>query len=95
MPPILFEADVRAELEEFAEKDPLGVASCMYRIVLGPRRGQRVERVGASEQIRIREDAKVAVELKSRWRDGTTHLVFSPLELVEKAAAVRPKLRAS
>ena len=31
--------------------------------------------------------------LKRRWRDGTTHLIFEPLELLEKLAALVPPPR--
>jgi hypothetical protein len=138
-----FEADALTEMEALGELDPLGVASCLHRIALGPRRGQRVERVGATKRLRdarleldavrlkaryagfdleasvripahdrsalerlcryllrpplaekrvhVRDDAKVEIELKSPWPDGTTHLVFTPLELTEKIAALIPR----
>ncbi len=128
---------------ELTEHDPLGVASCLHRIALRPRRGQHVERIGvpktlrghdlelhptrpkaryagfdleagvripaydrralerlcrylmrpplAEKRLRFRDDGKVELELKSRWPDGTTHLRFTPLELVEKAAALVPR----
>jgi hypothetical protein len=31
------------------------------------------------------------VKLKAAWRDGTTHLVFEPLEFVAKLAALTPR----
>lgn len=31
--------------------------------------------------------------LKRRWRDGTSHMIFEPLELVEKLAALVPPPR--
>jgi len=31
--------------------------------------------------------------LKRRWRDGTSHVIFAPLELVEKLAALVPPHR--
>ena len=42
------------------------------------------------------EDAgggKIAVRLKRAWSDGTTHVVFTPQELVEKLAALIPPPR--
>jgi hypothetical protein len=33
------------------------------------------------------------LKLKTRWRDGTTHLRFEPIELMEKLAAQIPKPR--
>jgi hypothetical protein len=33
----------------------------------------------------------VTVKLKGAWRDGTTHLVFEPLEFLAKLAALTPR----
>ena len=33
------------------------------------------------------------LELRHRWRDGTTHLVFDPLELLERLAGLTPRPR--
>jgi hypothetical protein len=33
----------------------------------------------------------VTIKLKSAWRDGTTHLVFEPLEFLAKLAALTPR----
>ena len=33
------------------------------------------------------------MRLKTRWRDGTTHLLFEPIELMERLAAQIPKPR--
>ena len=38
-------------------------------------------------------DGRLLYRLKHRWRDGTTHVVFEPLELVEKLAALIPPPR--
>ncbi|MFQ5830128.1 MAG: hypothetical protein ACE5JD_13380 [Candidatus Methylomirabilia bacterium] len=35
----------------------------------------------------------VLLELKSAWADGTSHLLFEPLELLEKLAALIPRPR--
>ena len=47
-------------------------------------------------QSRLRElpDGKISLSLKTEWMDGTTHVVFEPLELVEKLAAAiaRPQV---
>jgi hypothetical protein len=37
--------------------------------------------------------ARTGYRLKRRWRDGTTHMIFEPLELVEKLAALVPPPR--
>jgi hypothetical protein len=36
-------------------------------------------------------DGRVALELKQPWDDGTSHIVFEPLELLEKLAAIIPR----
>jgi len=36
---------------------------------------------------------RLLYHLKRRWRDGTTHMIFEPLELVEKLAALVPRPR--
>jgi hypothetical protein len=33
----------------------------------------------------------VVLKLKTPWRDGTTHLVMSPLEFVQRLAALVPR----
>jgi hypothetical protein len=44
----------------------------------------------ATERLTRLEDGHIAYGLKHRWRDGTTHFVFSPNELVEKLVALVP-----
>jgi hypothetical protein len=41
--------------------------------------------------VRLRADGRVLVELKTAWRDGTSHLVFDPIEFIEKLAAITPR----
>jgi len=112
-------------------------ASVRQRVATGPRRGQRVERLGdridvedvaisqgtrcssvagvnlhanvcvpandrrrlerlcryvarppiATERLEQRSDGRLLYRLKHRWRDGTTHMVFTPMELMEKVAS--------
>jgi hypothetical protein len=38
-------------------------------------------------------DGTVVLELRRRWVDGTTHLVFDPVELLERLAALVPRPR--
>src|SRR5262249_2925538 len=45
----------------------------------------------AQERLRLRSDGRVALELKQAWHDGTRELVFEPLELLERLAAVTPR----
>lgn len=45
----------------------------------------------AGERLRFTHDGRIALELKRRYHDGTTHLVFEPLAFVERLAALIPK----
>lgn len=47
----------------------------------------------ANDRFEERDDGRVAVRLKSAWSDGTTHVVFTPLQLVEKLTALIPSPR--
>ncbi len=42
-------------------------------------------------QERLRSDGRVALKLKTAWRDGTRELVFEPLEFLERLAAMTPR----
>jgi len=44
----------------------------------------------ATERLSILPDGRVLYRLRHRWRDGTTHVAFEPLKLVEKLAALVP-----
>jgi hypothetical protein len=50
-------------------------------IARGPLSNQRLE---------ITTDGKVKLQLKTRWSDGTTHLLFTPSEFIEKLSALIP-----
>ena len=47
----------------------------------------------ATERLSRLADARLLYRLKHRWRDGTTHVVVEPQELVEKLAALVPPPR--
>jgi hypothetical protein len=47
----------------------------------------------ATERLARLQDGRLLYRLKHRWRDGTTHVVFEPQELVEKLAALIPPPR--
>ena len=38
-------------------------------------------------------DDRVLLTLKTPWADGTRHLIFAPMELLEKLAALTPRPR--
>jgi putative transposase len=45
----------------------------------------------AQDRLRLRADGRVLVELKTVWRDGTSHFLFEPIEFLEKLAALIPR----
>ena len=42
----------------------------------------------AAGRLSLLPDGRLLYRLKRRWRDGTSHMIFEPLELVEKLAAL-------
>jgi hypothetical protein len=73
----------------------------LHANVAVPARDRRLERlcryVGrpalASERLSHQGDGRLLYQLKQRWRDGTTHVVFETSELLEKLAALVPPPR--
>jgi hypothetical protein len=47
----------------------------------------------AQDRLTITPDGRALVTLKAPWHDGTTHLLFEPVELLEKLAALTPRPR--
>lgn len=47
----------------------------------------------AQDQLRLRDDGRIVLALKTAWADGTRQLAFEPLELLEKLAALVPRPR--
>ncbi len=47
----------------------------------------------ANERVQTNAAGQVVLKLKSPWRDGTTHLVMSPLEFMQRLAALVPRPR--
>jgi len=45
----------------------------------------------AQARLRLRDDGRVALELKTAWHDGTRELLFEPLEFLERLAAMTPR----
>jgi hypothetical protein len=45
----------------------------------------------AQERLRRRGDGRVVVELETAWHDGTTELVFEPVEFLERLAVITPR----
>ena len=47
----------------------------------------------ATERLSVLPGGRLLYRLKRRWRDGTSHVIFEPLELIEKLAALVPPPR--
>ena len=47
----------------------------------------------AQDRLRLLGDDRILLTLKTAWADGTRHLIFEPLELLEKLAAITPRPR--
>jgi hypothetical protein len=45
------------------------------------------------DRLQLTPDGKAVLELRRCWTDGTTHLVFEPVELLERLAALTPRPR--
>ena len=59
----------------------------LYRYLLCP--------AVAQGRLRLLDDGRIVLTLKTAWADGTRHLVFEPLTLLEKLAALTPRPRIS
>jgi hypothetical protein len=47
----------------------------------------------SDERVQINATGQVELKLKTTWRDGTTHLVMSPKEFMQRLAAPVPRPR--
>jgi Putative transposase len=47
----------------------------------------------ANESVQCNAAGQVVLKLKTAWRDGTTHLVMSPLQFMQRLAALVPRPR--
>ena len=47
----------------------------------------------ARERLHWTDDGQVRLTLRRPWADGTTHLLFDPVELLERLAALTPRPR--
>jgi hypothetical protein len=47
----------------------------------------------ARDRLRLLDDGRIGLTLKTAWTDGTHQLVLEPLELLEKLAALIPRPR--
>ena len=49
----------------------------------------------AQDRLRLTGDGRIRLRLKTPWADGTRHLLFEPLEFLEKLAALIPRAHAN
>ena len=47
----------------------------------------------ANERVQTNAAGQVVLKLKTPWRDGSSHLVMSPLEFMQRLAALVPRPR--
>jgi Putative transposase len=47
----------------------------------------------ANDRLKRNRAGQVVLQLKSALRDGTTHIVMSPLEIMQRLAALVPRAR--
>ncbi|MBK6862435.1 MAG: transposase [Ideonella sp.] len=47
----------------------------------------------SDERVQLNDAGQVELKLKAAWRDGATHLVMSPLEFMQRLAALVPRPR--
>ena len=47
----------------------------------------------ANERVQTNAAGQVVLKLKTPWRDGTTHLLMSPLEFIQRRAVLLPRPR--
>jgi len=47
----------------------------------------------AIERLKLLSDGRLIYRQKKQWRDGTSHIIFQPLELMERLAALIPAPR--
>ncbi len=90
-------------LEEGSAADPwrdeapvlagIATASVQGRRALGERAGAAVRPPIAADRLHLTADGQVVLDLRHRWADGTTQLLFEPVELLERLAALTPRPR--
>ena len=47
----------------------------------------------AQERLHLTAEGQVGLKLRRQWSDGTTHLLFDPIELLERLAVLTPRPR--
>src|SRR6202162_1437504 len=73
----------------------------MRQYVVAPMKRKELERLCryitrpaiANQRLKRNQAGQVVLQLKSPYRDGTTHIVMSPLEFMQPLAALVPRPR--
>ena len=47
----------------------------------------------ANERLSVNRDGNVVLKLKTPWRNGTTHIALTPMEFMQRLAALLPRPR--
>ena len=47
----------------------------------------------SNERLSINGKGQIVLKLKSRWKDGTSHIVMEPMEFMQRLAALVPRPR--
>ena len=45
----------------------------------------------ANDRLSLLQDGRVLLELKTPWADGTTHVIYEPLDFIAKLVALVPR----
>ena len=83
-------ADQRQKLERLCRYDVQGCTS----VAGGRKPGATISRPAISEKrLSLTPNGNVRYQLKTPYRDGTTHVIFEPLDFIARLAALVPKPR--
>ncbi len=58
--------------------------SITYRIAVGPQAGRKVYTL---QTLPLMPNGNICYPLKTPYRDGTTHVIFEPLDFIARLAA--------
>ena len=83
-------ADQRQKLERLCRYDVKGCTS----VAGGRKPGATISRPAISEKrLSLTPNGDIRYQLKTPYRDGTTHVIFEPLDFIARLAALVPKPR--
>ena len=80
-------------------------SSITYRIAVGPQQGRKVFTLQtlpdeyitrpavSTKRLSLTRNGQLRYELKTPWRNGTTHVLFEPLDFISRLVSLIPKPR--